>query len=193
MRVPIPSTTSEAWRVNGGAEVASQAVISHLRQAHRHQFQSYILPYRMQGFPKRERGDFTFSVIRDPLAAARAAYLEVSRRSAGRRSEIRSDDATSYRSLSCADGPKSVVRYLRFLQDVERGQDLGPPRSMCSSGAAVWCHCWHDAHSAYRGACPSPLGSALVSGCMPCAHLQLSAPPSTRGLYSSGSSALLYL
>ena len=135
------------------AEVASQAVISHLRAGAggfaAGGFQSYLLPYGLRGFPKRERGDFTFSVIREPLAAARAAYLEVSRRRpaaparrlnnrGARGDDARSDDGSrSYRSLSCADGPRSAERmaerYLAFLRDVERGKDLGPPRSMCSN------------------------------------------------------------
>ena len=59
-------------------------MISHLRAGAGgfagRQFQSYLLPYGLRGFPKRGRGDFTFSVIREPLEAARAAYLEVSRR-----------------------------------------------------------------------------------------------------------------
>ena len=135
------------------AEVASQAVISHLRAGAggfaAGGFQSYLLPYGLRGFPKRERGDFTFSVIREPLAAARAAYLEVSRRRpaaparrlsnrGAREDDARGDDARgmSYRSLSC-NGPRSAERmaerYLAFLRDVERGRDLGPPRSMCSN------------------------------------------------------------
>ena len=134
------------------AEVASQAVISHLRAGAGfagRQFQSYLLPYGLRGFPKRGRGDFTFSVIREPLEAARAAYLEVSRRrpaapahrlsDRGARGDEDSDDGSmSYRSISCADGPGSAERmteqrYLAFLHDVERGRDLGPPRSMCSN------------------------------------------------------------
>lgn len=136
------------------AEVASQAVISHLRAGAggfvSRQFQSYLLPYGLRGFPKQERGDFTFSVIREPLEAARAAYLEVSRRrpahrlsDRGARGDEDSDDGSmSYRSISCADGPRSAERmterYLAFLHDVERGRDLGPPRSMCS-GPPLWC------------------------------------------------------
>ena len=78
---PILAAPLSVARVNGvcveRAEVASQAVISHLRAGAggfaAGGFQSYLLPYGLRGFPKRERGDFTFSVIREPLAAARAA------------------------------------------------------------------------------------------------------------------------
>ena len=54
-------------------KVASQAVVSHLRATVDHRrFIAIILPYRLRGFPNRTRGDLTFSVVRDPLAAARA-------------------------------------------------------------------------------------------------------------------------
>ena len=127
-------------------KVASQAVVSHLRSGAagfaRGQMQSYLLPYGLHGFPKRERGDFTFSVIREPMEAARAAYLEVSRRRAGAAPAQRLSSSRqarggdgggvggmSYRSLPCAAGPRSAERtaerYLAFLHDVERGSDLG--------------------------------------------------------------------
>ena len=45
-------------RVNVSTEVASQAVVSHLRSGAagvaRGQMQSYLLPYGLRGFPKRE-------------------------------------------------------------------------------------------------------------------------------------------
>ena len=39
-------------------------MISHLRDVHRsHRLQSFVLPYRLRGFPKRQRGDFVFTVM----------------------------------------------------------------------------------------------------------------------------------
>ena len=97
-------------------------MISHLRDVHRsHRLQSFVLPYRLRGFPKRQRGDFVFTVVRDPMSAARAAYLEVSRRSP----PARPGDAATFRALSCSDERSAQQRYLAFLSDVEASRDLG--------------------------------------------------------------------
>lgn len=124
-------SAQEVWRVNisgrlvwyiRNQKVASQAVISHMRHAYRSQrLESFILPYNLRGFPNRNRGDFVFTVVRDPISAARSAYLEVSRRWPPRRLEA---DA-SFRSFPCTDARSAEKRYLAFLSEVKRGGDLG--------------------------------------------------------------------
>ena len=125
-------TAQEVYRFNNtfghlvwylrNQKVASQSIISMLRRewGSSSKFQSFVLPHELKNFPNRRRGDLTFTVVREPLAAARAAYLEVSRRERGG-AQHGSDD---YRSLPC--GPASAAaRYRAFLRGARAGRSLG--------------------------------------------------------------------
>lgn len=124
------ANSQEVYRFNGtdgnliwyvrNQKVASQSIISMLRKEQgSRKFQAFVLPHELAGFPRRKRGDKTWTVVREPLAAARAAYLEVSRRERGG-----VQHGSGYRSLPCEPASASA-RYRAFLRDVRAGRSLG--------------------------------------------------------------------
>lgn len=68
---------------------------------------------------------FTYTMVRDPLATAVDAYLEVSQRlrALGNQSVPRTNE--SFRRLPCRDSAEATARFVAYLKAASRGERLG--------------------------------------------------------------------
>ena len=80
------------------------------------------LPYRLddEPFPPHETPDnsarnYVFSIVRDPLVAARSGYLEVSRRAMGWADATNDSRRAAYVAIPCE---RAAERFERFLTSV---------------------------------------------------------------------------
>ena len=116
-------------------KAASSFVIDAMRRQFKRRAAMILKPYALdgarptsahEGIFHEGSGSFTFSIVRNPVSAARSGYMEVSRRRTGASmadGTSSAGESATYRRLSCA---RADERYAAFLQTVIDGAPMGP-------------------------------------------------------------------
>jgi hypothetical protein len=110
---------------------------------------------------------FSFTIVREPLAAALSAYLEVSmrRQDAGHMDGAPTTANASFRALPCSTPAQANARFLAFLDTARRGKPLGTEffHVRACAGSKLLRH----THRSSWGAAPSLVPTAARGAPLP--------------------------